>query len=73
MPDVTVSLTQAEYDDLETISTDREEENKITAHDLLVGAVAAELAQSQSAQSSGYQRGVQSERLDTSQLWADRP
>jgi hypothetical protein len=45
MPDITLTLTEQEYDDLETVAGERQQTPEECGHDLLVDAVAAELEQ----------------------------
>jgi hypothetical protein len=61
MPDLILSLSEAEFDDLEEIANDRQEDSKITGHDLLVNAIAVELGRKQPAENA-FARGVRRER-----------
>jgi hypothetical protein len=63
MPELTISLTQEEYTDLERIAEERLQDPERTAHDLLVETVADAVANSRMRpEQRAFNRGVLKER-----------
>jgi hypothetical protein len=68
MPELTISLTQEEYTDLQSIADERLKEPEDVAHDLLVEAIADALDRSSmSAAQRSYNRGVLKARREAAQ------
>ncbi len=55
MPDVTVSLSNEEHDDLKSIADSRSQSTEEAAHDLLVDAISAEITSEPACKSSCFQ------------------
>jgi hypothetical protein len=65
MPQLTITLTPEEYNDLQTIADERLKEPEDLAHDLLVTAISDALNRSQATASQrAYNRGVMQARRE---------
>jgi hypothetical protein len=65
MPELTISLSQDEYSDLERIAEDRLQEPVNTAHDLLVNAITDAIAERPDRpELRAYNRGVLAARKE---------
>ncbi len=64
--DITVTLTDQEYSDLQAIAEEQLKTPEDCARDLLVDAIAAQMARSPGARSRSFQRGVTAARGQTS-------
>jgi len=66
MPELTITLTDAENADLESVAEGRLQTSEDCAHDLLVSAVADEIAKSPDARARSHTRGVMAARRQAS-------
>lgn len=63
MPNITLSLNDSEFADLQSISEERQDDSvEITGHALLADAIAREMQASPAARARSYNRGVTSAR-----------